>query len=162
MMNDRRKFVKRAQDYYKAGRLDLAIKEFQKILEIDSNDMIAILTLGNIYSKQQKYEQAISMYQRLIEIFLNTNEFTKALGYCDRVIKILVRECKMPINNIETEPFRFHSNASYEEYKIIHPIHLDEDTLQSFANAAEYARQRLSAMERKVKDKKVKIKEIIE
>ncbi|MCK4643682.1 hypothetical protein KAU32_08595 [bacterium] len=52
-------------------------------------------------------------------------------------------------DNGKTKPFRFHTNSFQEEHKIMHPIHLDKSTLESFAKAAKYARQRIDAKGKK-------------
>jgi len=59
---------KEAEYYLNIGYYDSAIKTLKKLLEINPKSAAAYSSLGNAFSFQGKYEQAILMYKKCIEI----------------------------------------------------------------------------------------------
>ncbi|MCK5598876.1 tetratricopeptide repeat protein [bacterium] len=85
---DKRALIQRAQTYYQQGRLDLATNEFLKIVSIDPYDIVALNTLGDIYSRQSDGQQAFTMYQRVAKIYIEKGEYTKAIGVYKKITHI--------------------------------------------------------------------------
>jgi tetratricopeptide (TPR) repeat protein len=85
---DKRILLQKAQNYYQQGRLDLATNEYLKVISIDSYDLIALNTLGDIYSRQENLKQAFSMYQRVAKIYIEKAEYTKAIGIYNKITHI--------------------------------------------------------------------------
>ena len=50
------------------GRMEEALKAFQKAVELDANDAVARLNLAYSYDRQGRPEEAITEYQRAIEL----------------------------------------------------------------------------------------------
>lgn len=55
-------------EFYKQGKYDQAGSEFEKAIELKSNDVYAIYGLGNTYYCLAKYDDAIKAYSKAIEI----------------------------------------------------------------------------------------------
>ena len=64
----------RGLNYYKQGKLDTAIAEFKKALEINPGLIEARNNLGNAYHDQGNLTDAIAEYQKAIEINPNDAE----------------------------------------------------------------------------------------
>ncbi len=54
--------------YYKQGRLDEAIAEWQAAIELEPDDAKTYRNLGTAYLKQGKYEEAAAAYEKAIEL----------------------------------------------------------------------------------------------
>jgi len=48
--------------FYKTGMLDEALREFRRVLELRSNDPMARFHLGLVYSRQQKWDDALAAF----------------------------------------------------------------------------------------------------
>ena len=70
----------RGLNYYKQGKLDTAIAEFKKALEINPGLIEARNNLGNAYHDQGNLTDAIAEYQKAIEINPNDAETHYNLG----------------------------------------------------------------------------------
>ena len=61
--------------YYGQDKIDLAVKEYEKALRVNPDDLMVHRALGFAYQQTGRYQKAITMYQSYLE--LSTNEFEK-------------------------------------------------------------------------------------
>ena len=87
-----------AYDAAGRGNLDEAVKEYQKVLKLDSKNAKAHLNLGIVYGRQEKWGKEISEYEKALRIDPN---FAEALGI-NRIIAITVR--KAPVMKVSPIP----------------------------------------------------------
>ncbi len=66
--------------YYQARRYDEAIKQYQKILEMEPTRAEALLGLGMVYEQKGGYEEAINEYQKAIKSSGRTSPVLAQLG----------------------------------------------------------------------------------
>lgn len=67
-MSEIKKYYKKAQEYSNAGKLDLAIEAYKKVLEIDKNNVKCLKELGELYEKKNDNINAIYYYKQMINI----------------------------------------------------------------------------------------------
>ena len=53
--------------YEKEGKYDLALREYKKALDKNSNLTTSMVNIGNVYSKQGKYDEAEKSYLRVLK-----------------------------------------------------------------------------------------------
>ncbi len=87
-MVDKRLLLQKAQTFYQQGRLDLAANEFLKIINLDPYNIVALNTLGDIYSRQSNAKQAFVIYQRVAKIYLEKGEYTKAIQVYKKILHV--------------------------------------------------------------------------
>lgn len=61
------KYLCRGHLYYKLGKIERAIQDFDKVIELEPNYKDAYYSRGLIYYKQQKYEQAIKDFEKYLQ-----------------------------------------------------------------------------------------------
>lgn len=88
--------------YFNQGKYDLAIACFQKALELDPDNHVYLLNIGNSYFSLKDFSHAISYYQKALEIdpnnalshgfiggvYLEQEIYIKAIDYYKRAIEI--------------------------------------------------------------------------
>ena len=83
--------------FFSAGEIDLALKYFDKVIKIKPDYVLAHFNKGIILNSQRKYQDAITCFEKIIEIrkyFLSTK---KRESY-DETLKILA-EAKPATDN---------------------------------------------------------------
>lgn len=68
--------------YQLTNRLDAAEGEFQKVLQLRTNDANTMVNLGNVYLLQARFPEAIAQYQRSLELLPNNPLAHCNLGLC--------------------------------------------------------------------------------
>ena len=60
----------------------LAIREFNKVLEFNPDNEIAIIKLGHVYLQQKKYQEAIQQFNHALELDPEGVDPHEGLGFC--------------------------------------------------------------------------------
>ncbi len=60
--------LKKAQIYSQQNRLEEAIYQYEQVLCLNPNHLVALNQLGRIKKKMQKYQEAENYYQRLAQL----------------------------------------------------------------------------------------------
>ncbi|MFN3466401.1 MAG: tetratricopeptide repeat protein [Candidatus Brocadiales bacterium] len=68
LSDDAKEHFNQGHEFYKKGRYDEAIAEFNKALEHDPKDAASLFGLGNSYFLKQNFGQAIKCYQEVVKI----------------------------------------------------------------------------------------------
>lgn len=76
---DKKNIVKLAYLYFQEGRWDNAIEEYQKLLELDPEDMNIHNMLGDVYVKKNAAAQAYNEYSRVAADLVNRGQMDKAV-----------------------------------------------------------------------------------
>ena len=58
------KILASAEKYIKSGKIDKAIKEFERVLDLDMTDMRTKLKIGDLLMKKRDLKVATKVYQR--------------------------------------------------------------------------------------------------
>lgn len=86
-MFDKTKSAAAAQKLLEKGQLDKALKEFERILNIDPKDLWARLKVGDIYAKLGQKESAASHYLTVAETYSKEGFNLKAIALYKQVLK---------------------------------------------------------------------------
>jgi tetratricopeptide (TPR) repeat protein len=82
------KLVQSAQKHLSKGNLDKALKDYQKILQGDPDDLNVRLKLGELHERQGKRTDAVKEYQRVADAFTSGGFYSKAVAVLKRISAI--------------------------------------------------------------------------
>lgn len=85
---DKNKIIEAAAKLVAKGAYDKAIKEYQKILEIDPKDVRILQKMGELYQKKNDSSQAAQYFTRVAESYTTDGFFLKAVALYKQVLKL--------------------------------------------------------------------------
>ncbi len=88
MAADKRKILANAQKYLQKGQLDKAVKEYQRLVEVDPHDANHRLKLGDILLRQGKRDEAVDCYLKVGKKFMKDGFDAKAVAIYKQIVKI--------------------------------------------------------------------------
>ena len=85
---DKNKIIEAAAKLVAKGAYDKAIKEYQKILEVDPRDVRILQKMGELYQKKGENSQAAAYFTQVAESYTNDGFFLKAVALYKQVLKL--------------------------------------------------------------------------
>ena len=85
---DKNKIIETAGKLVTKGAYDKAIKEYQRILDVDSRDVRTLQKMGELYQKKNEPKQASSYFMRVAESYASDGFFLKAVALYKQVLKL--------------------------------------------------------------------------
>jgi pilus assembly protein FimV len=85
---DKNKIIEAAAKLVAKGAFDKAIKEYQKILEVDPKDVRILQKMGELYQKKNEPAQAAQYFTRVAESYTSDGFFLKAVALYKQVLKL--------------------------------------------------------------------------
>lgn len=85
---DKNKIIEAAAKLVAKGAYDKAIKEYQKILEVDSKDVRILQKMGELYQKKNDNTQAAIYFTKVAESYASDGFFLKAVALYKQVLKL--------------------------------------------------------------------------
>jgi pilus assembly protein FimV len=85
---DKNKIIEAAGKLVAKGAYDKAIKEYQKILEVDPKDVRILQKMGELYQKKNDNEQAATFIMKVAESYAKDGFFLKAVAQYKQVLKL--------------------------------------------------------------------------
>ena len=82
------KTLKTAERYTQQGKFDAAINEFRKVLDASPNDLTVANTVGDLYARTGRNDEAIRQYQYVAEHFEGGGFRVKAIAMYKKVLKL--------------------------------------------------------------------------
>ncbi len=82
------KHISKAQTFIKRGRVDNAIKEYQNALEVDKKDIRVLQKLGELYSRKNQKDEAISYLSKAAQYLYKDGFYSKAVALYSQILKI--------------------------------------------------------------------------
>ena len=82
------KILQTAEKYVLQGKLNAAIVEYQKILKRDPKDLMTLNTVGDLYIRSGKTEEAVKCFYELAEKSIEAGFVPRAIAIYKRVTKI--------------------------------------------------------------------------
>src|SRR5258708_2090536 len=70
------------------GKVAQAISEYQQILRYDPKDQVTLMTLGDLFVRQNDMHQAIEYFERLAQVYLNDGFNSKAIAIYKKIAKL--------------------------------------------------------------------------
>jgi pilus assembly protein FimV len=85
---DKNKIIEAAAKLVAKGAYDKAIKEYQKVLEVDSKDVRILQKMGELYQKKNDNPQAAHYFTKVAESYSADGFFLKAVALYKQVLKL--------------------------------------------------------------------------
>ncbi len=86
--DDTRKILKNIEKYIKSGKLQNAINEYLKLLQINPRDLAAINQLGDLYVRVGNYREAYKYYKKLAEYYEKTDNIPKSIAIYRKIYRL--------------------------------------------------------------------------
>ncbi|MBC7930359.1 MAG: tetratricopeptide repeat protein, partial [Rubrivivax sp.] len=77
---DKVKTIRAAEKYLAQGKIPAAIQEYQRIVEFEADDFSALNTLGDLYARVEKKQEAVACYRRVAEHYREQGFTLKAIA----------------------------------------------------------------------------------
>lgn len=85
---DKNKIIEGAAKLVAKGAFDKAIREYQKVLDLDPRDVRVLQKMGELYQKKADNPQAASFFTRVAEVYAQDGFFLKAVALYKQVLKL--------------------------------------------------------------------------
>ncbi|HWP44979.1 MAG TPA: tetratricopeptide repeat protein [Blastocatellia bacterium] len=95
MSLNKSKALRTAEKYVLQGKIPAAIDEYRKVVDADPTDLTTINTLGDLYVRAGRIQEAISNFSRIAESYRES-------GFTLKAIAMLKKISKLDPTNIET------------------------------------------------------------
>jgi tetratricopeptide (TPR) repeat protein len=95
MSLNKSKALRTAEKYVLQGKLPAAIDEYRKVVDADPTDLTTINTLGDLYVRAGKIQDAINNFSRIAESYRES-------GFTLKAIAMLKKISKLDPTNVET------------------------------------------------------------
>ena len=87
-VENRLKILQQADKLFKQGKIELAIKEYQKIVEVKPDDLEVRRIIGDLYLKLNKLPEAFKQFEWISDFYLKEGFFTKAIAMYKRITRL--------------------------------------------------------------------------
>lgn len=77
----------KAARYVQQERYDLAIIEYEKVLQLEPSDASVYNHMGDIYLKKGERERAIEEYYRAVDVYVKEAYYTNAIAVCKKILR---------------------------------------------------------------------------
>ncbi|MHB8411293.1 MAG: tetratricopeptide repeat protein [Candidatus Acidiferrales bacterium] len=74
------------------GKVAQAIQDYQTILRSDPNDQVVLMTVGDLFVRQNSMAQAVEYFERLAQLYLNNGFNSKAIAIYKKISKLAPNE----------------------------------------------------------------------
>ena len=85
---DKNKIIEGAAKLVAKGAYDKAIKEYQKVLDVDPTDVRVLQKMGELYQKKSDNPQAAHFFTKVAESYAQDGFFLKAVALYKQVLKL--------------------------------------------------------------------------
>jgi|GEM_PF-920053 len=84
---NRQKFIKNAQKYVNQGKLENAIKEYEKVLQHDPNDISLLNTIGDLNLSLRRTQTAISYFKKVAQKYTDDGFYGRGLAVYRKIVR---------------------------------------------------------------------------
>lgn len=88
MILNREKILELARAFIDEGKYDKAIREYEKILLADPNDLRVKLRIGELYTKRKQITEAIRIYREVAEAYAAEGFYLKAVTVYKNILRL--------------------------------------------------------------------------
>lgn len=82
------KILDAAKDFVAQGKLDKAVREYEKILSVDPSDMRVKLRMAELYAKNRQIPQAIQAYREVADHYTKEGFYLKAVTVLKSILRL--------------------------------------------------------------------------
>jgi tetratricopeptide (TPR) repeat protein len=80
------KLLNEAEKYILQGKIQPAISEYLKIVELDPSDVLVLNTIGDLYLRQRNIPEANKYFAKVAESYVHNNFFLKAIAVYKKIL----------------------------------------------------------------------------
>ncbi len=95
---DKIKAVRAAEKYLAQGKIPAAIQEYRRIVEQDTDDFSALNTLGDLYSRIDKKQEAVACFRRVAEHYREQGFQLKAIAMYKKITRFTPGDASVSLN----------------------------------------------------------------
>jgi tetratricopeptide (TPR) repeat protein len=88
---DKNKVIEAASKLIAKGQLEKAVREFQRVLEVDPDDVRILQKLAELYQKMQRREEAADCFEKVAKTYAAQGFYLKAVALYKQVLKVVDR-----------------------------------------------------------------------
>lgn len=88
MAFNREKTMANAQKHLRAGKVDKAIKEFERIIDADPTDIRSKLKMADLYVKGERFDEALQAYSEVAYSYAKQDLYEKAAAVYKQAMRI--------------------------------------------------------------------------
>src|SRR6267142_2773139 len=88
---DKNKVIESAAKLIAKGALDKAVKEYQRVLEIDPDDVRVLQKLAELYQKMNRKAEAADCFEKVAKTYSQQGFYLKAVALYKQVLKVIDR-----------------------------------------------------------------------
>ena len=92
MAMNKAKVMESALKSLNQGKVAQAIQEYQTILRSDPNDQVVLMTVGDLFVRQNSMPHAVEYFERLAQLYLNDGFNSKAIAIYKKISKLAPNE----------------------------------------------------------------------
>ncbi|HEX8853705.1 MAG TPA: tetratricopeptide repeat protein, partial [Pyrinomonadaceae bacterium] len=95
---DKTKAVRAAEKYLAQGKIPAATQEYRRIVEHDPEDFSALNTLGDLYSRVDKRQEAVACFKRVAEHYREQGFRLKAIAVYKKITRFMPGDAAVATN----------------------------------------------------------------
>jgi len=88
MAINRDKILKSAEKLVQKGKIEQAIREYEKLLKLNANDVNTINRVGDLYNRIGQVDKAVELYERIAETFATDGFTNKAIAILKKINRL--------------------------------------------------------------------------
>ena len=88
MVDDKTKTLRGAERFVLQGRIPQAIAEYLKIVRSDPSDILTLNTIGDLYLRQGRVEEANKVFAQVAESYVRNNFLLKAIAVYKKILSV--------------------------------------------------------------------------
>src|SRR5437868_3498483 len=88
---DKNKVIESAAKLIAKGQFDKAVKEYQRVLELDPDDVRVLQKLAELYQKMKKQSEAADCFEKVARTYAAQGFYLKAVALYKQVLKVVER-----------------------------------------------------------------------
>ena len=92
MAFNKNKALESALKYLNQGKVAQAITEYQQVLRHDPKDQATLMTVGDLYARQNDMSHAVEYFERLAQVYLTDGFNSKAIAIYKKIAKLAPNE----------------------------------------------------------------------
>src|SRR5439155_17941569 len=88
---DKNKLIESASKLISKGQFDKAVREYQRILEVDPDDVRVLQKLAELYQKMNRKAEAADCFEKVAKTYSAQGFYLKAVALYKQVLKVIDR-----------------------------------------------------------------------
>src|SRR5438105_85739 len=88
---DKNKVIESASKLISKGQFDKAVKEYQRVLEVDPDDVRVLQKLAELYQKMNRKAEAADCFEKVAKTYAAQGFYLKAVALYKQVLKVIDR-----------------------------------------------------------------------